>query len=251
MASFKAILRYDPEQLLQLLYKFNASDSEDNEKVESIAKKLKLREAQIICAIGFNRHLPELPEIPPILGFKNYDALIHVRNEYFTTDIYKMLTLDNILSIYASIKDNPNIRQVMEYLLATRLMNIEKRIDETVNSLTIDKYKEEMRAIYSDEVVSLDFVENRLQQADSGFRALLNEVSLIVESKIIPAGDIFFRDSILPQEKKKLLDKGLIPKTLIDMRLSDPNISAVEKKILYDYSKTHPSALISLPINWA
>ncbi len=242
MASFKAILGYSEEQLLQLLYKFNVTDASDDEKAEAIAMKLKLREAQLICAIGFNKHLPQLPEIPPILGYQNSDDLINDRNEYFTTDIYKLLTLDNILSVYASIRENIEMRQIMEYLLSRRLGNIEKRIDETVNSLIIDKYKEEMRSIYSDEIVSIDFVENRLEQSDSGFRALLNEVTLIVESKIIPAGDIFFRNSILPQEKKKLLDKGLIPKTLIEMRLGDPNISAVEKKILYDYVKTHPEA---------
>ena len=239
MASFKEILKLNEEELLQLLYKFNASETDDSEKAEEIGKKLKLREAQLVCAIGFNKTVRELPEIPPILGFENYDALAQARNEYFTTDIYKLLTLDNILSIYSVIKDDPQNRQVMEYLLASRLVTIEKRIEETVNSLIIDKYKEEMRGIYSDEVVSIDFVEKRLEQSDSGFRALLNEVTLIVESKIIPAGDIFFRDSILPQEKKKLLDKGLIPKNLIEMRLGDPNISAIEKKILYDHIKLH------------
>lgn len=234
MASFKAILRYSEEQLLQLLYRFNVSNSANDEKAESIAIRLKLQEAQLVCAIGFNASLPELTEIPPILGFANYDAFVNARNEYFTTDIYKLLTLDNILSIYASSK------QITECLLTSRLRSIEERIDETVNSLIIDKYKEEMRAIYSDEIVSIDFVEQRLEQSDSGFRALINEVSLIVESKIIPAGDIFFRDTILPQEKKKLLHKGLIPKTLIEMRMGDPNITAIEKKILYDYVKTIP-----------
>ena len=239
MASFKEILKLSEEELLQLLYKFNVSETDDSEKAEQIAHKLKLREAQLICAIGFNKSVKQLPEIPPILGFENYDALAHVRNEYFTTDIYKLLTLDNILSIYSTIKDDSQNKQIMEYLLASRLDTIEKRIEETVNSLIIDKYKEEMRGIYSDEIVSIDFVDNRLEQSDSGFRALLNEVTLIVENKIIPAGDIFFRDSILPQEKKKLLDKGLIPRNLIEMRLGDPEISAIEKKILYDYMKLH------------
>ena len=94
-----------------------------------------------------------------------------------------------------------------------------------------------MRAIYSDEIVGIDFVETRLDKSDSGFRALLNEVTLIAENKIIPIGDIFFRDTILPQEKKKLLDKGLIPKNLIDTRLGDPAITDIEKKVLYDYIK--------------
>jgi len=239
MASFKEILNSNEEELLQLLYKFNASAESSEDKAEAIGMKLKLREAQLVCAIGFNESTRNLPEIPPILGFDNYDALLNSRNEFFTTDIYKLVSLDNILSIYSVVKNDIDNKQIIEYLLSNRLMSIEKRIDETVNSLIIDKYKEEMRAIYSDGIVGIDFVENRLEVSDSGFRALLNEVTLIVENKIIPVGELFFRDSILPQEKRKLLNKGLIPRSLIETRLEDPNISDVEKKILYDYMKLH------------
>ncbi len=237
MASFKEILKSSEEELLQLLCKFNVSEVSDEDKAESVAVSLKLREAQLVCAIGFNESVRELPEIPPILGFETNEDLMSHRNEFFTTDIYKLLTLDNILSIYSVVKNDINNKQIMEYLLLNRLKSIEKRIEETVNSLIIDKYKEEMRAIYSDGIVSIDFVETRLEQSDSGFRALLNEVTLIVENKLIPAGDIFFREAILPQEKRKLLNKGLIPRDLVETRLSDANISDVEKKILYDYLK--------------
>jgi hypothetical protein len=237
MASFKEILNSSEEELLQLLYKFNVSEQNDTDKAEAIAIKLKLREAQLVCCIGFNKSVKELPEIPLILGFKNHDGLLNSRNEFFTTDIYKLLTLDNVLSIYSVVKDDLQNKQIMEYLLLNRLETIEKRIEETVNSLIIDKYKEEMRAIYSDGIVGIDFVEKRLDKADSGFRALINEVTLIVENKIIPVGDIFFRDTILPQEKRKLLDKGLIPRSLIETRLENSGISDLEKKILYDYMK--------------
>ncbi len=237
MASFKEIINFSEEELLQLLYKFNLSDKVIENKAEAIAIQLKLREAQLICAIGFNKAVRKLPEIPPILGFANYDSLMNARNEFFTTDIYKLISLDNILSIYSMVKNDIKNKQIMEYLLSNRLETIEKRIEETVNSLIIDKYKEEMRAIYSDGIVGIDFVETRLNKSDSGFRALLNEVTLIVENKIIPAGDVFFRETILPQEKRKLLNKGLIPKDLIETRLSDASISDVEKKILYDHLK--------------
>lgn len=237
MASFKQILNYNEEQLLQLLYKFNVSEEINEDKAEAIAVQLKLREAQLVCAIGFNKAARALPEIASILGFENHDSLINSRNEFFTFDIYKLITLDNILSIFTTVKNDTDNKQIMEYLLSRRLESIEKRIEETVNSLIIDKYKEEMRAIYSDGIVAIDFVETRLDKADSGFRALLNEVTLIVENKIIPAGDVFFRETILPQEKRKLLAKGLIPKELIEARLQDPNISDVEKKILYDHLK--------------
>lgn len=239
MASFKEILRFSEEELLQLLYKFNMLEGNAEDKAELIATQLKLREAQLVCAVGFNKSVKKLPEIASILGFENYDGLVNSRNEFFTMDIYKLLTLDNILSIYSIVKNDIENKQIMEYLLSTRLETIEKRIEETVNSLIIDKYKEEMRAIYSDAIVGIDFVETRLDKADSGFRALINEVTLIVENKIIPVGDVFFRDSILPQEKRKLLDKGLIPRELIESRLEDPEISDLEKKILYDHLKLH------------
>jgi hypothetical protein len=237
MALFMDILNSSEEELLKLLFKFNVSEESNEDKAEAIAVALKIREAQLVCAIGFNESVRNLPEIPPILGFENYDALINSRNEYFTMDIYKLVSLDNILSIYSVVKHDVKNKQIIEYLLSNRLQTIEKRIEETVNSLIIDKYKEEMRAIYSDEIVGIDFVEKRLNESDSGFRALLNEVTLIVENKLIPAGDIFFRESILPQEKRKLLDKGLIPTDLIKTRLIDSNISDVEKKILYDHLK--------------
>ncbi len=125
----------------------------------------------------------------------------------------------------------------MQYLLKMRLERVEARIEETVNSLIIEKYKAEMRAIYSDGIANIDFTEERLNRQDNGFRALLNEVSIIIESKIIPAGDIFFRDSILPEEKRKLLNSGLIPRELIETRLQDETTSQEEKQILNDYLK--------------
>ncbi len=207
MASFKEILNSNEEELLQLLYKFNVVEESDEDKAESIAIKLKLREAQFICAIGFNKSIRNLPEIPLILGFENYDSLINSRNEFFTTDIYKLLTLDNILSVYSVVRDDVENKQIMEYLLSNRLETIEGQIEETVNSLIIDKYKEEMRAIYSDEIVSIDFVETRLNKSDSGFRALLNEVTLIVESKLIPVGDIFFARKFCLRRKENCLIK--------------------------------------------
>ncbi len=92
-----------------------------------------------------------------------------------------------------------------------------------------------MRAIYSDNIADIDFAEKRLSRTNSGFRALLNEVTIIAESKLLPAGDIFFRETILPEEKRKLLNKGMIPIDLIETRLQEEQISQQEKKMLLDY----------------
>ena len=96
-----------------------------------------------------------------------------------------------------------------------------------------------MRAIYNGGIANIDFAEERLNKSDSGFRALLNEVGIIIESKLIPAGDIFFRDSIMPEEKRKLLNKGLIPRELITSRLEDKTIPKEEKRILHEHLQLH------------
>lgn len=236
MTTFNDLIYASDENLLQILHKFHGKEgSGSKDKAALIAGKLELRTAQLICSVGFNPNVRHLTEIPGILDFKNFDALAQARNEIFISDIYKKLTLDNILTIYAIIKDDTDNKQIMQYLLANRLQTIEERIEETVNSMIIEKYKEEMRAVYSDGIASIDFAEERLNKTDSGFRALINEVMIIVENKIIPAGNIFFRDTILPEEKRKLLDRGLIPKDLVETRLQDTAITDQEKRMLCDY----------------
>lgn len=236
MTSFDEILLSSPEDLLKIFYKYNKLDH-TNEKLALIAIEIGLKAAQITCAVGFNKHIADLTDIPPILGYENLDALIQDRNDIFINDVYRKIKLDDILLIYETIKNDDEVIQVMQYLLENRLNNIENRIEQTVNSSTIEKYKNEIRAIYSGNIAGLDFTEHRLNKIDSGFRALVNEVVIIAEQKIIPVGDIFFRNTILPEEKRKLLDKDLVPKELIDARLEDEEISPIERKMLIDYKQ--------------
>ena len=238
MPGFNEILSATEEELVQNFYKFRDDQSLAKEdKLNAIGKKFQLRGAQLVCAVGFNPNTPQLTEILPIMGFDSFDELAKQRNNVFTTDIYKRLTFDNVIEIYSTIKTHTELLQIMPYLLKSRLQNIELKIEATVNSIIIEKYKAEMRAIYCDRIVSIDFVEERLDNKDSGFRALLNEVAIIIESKLIPTGDIFFRESILPEEKRKLLNKGLIPIDLVESRLEDESISNEEKRILMEYLK--------------
>ena len=236
MAKFNEILTGTPEQLVKIFYLYEDDTQDDSElKRKTIAKIIKLKSEQLTCAIGFNPNIDELTDILPILGYENIDELTKDRNDIFINDTYRKLSLENILAIYEAVKDRQQTLQVMQYLLESRLESIESKIEETVNSMIIEKYKAEMRAIYSDNIADIDFAEKRLSRTDSGFRALLNEVTIIAESKLLPAGDIFFRDTILPEEKRKLLNKGMIPKDLIETRLAEDNISQQEKKMLLDY----------------
>lgn len=236
MSRFKELLTSEGEELVKKLYVFIDMDKKDGKKkLGIVAKKLRLRPEQLVVATGFNPEFRGTPELLPILAYENIDDLIKDRNELFIKDIYKKLSLDNILAVYDTVKSDPETLEVMQYLMAQRLQTIEARIEETVNSVIIEKYKTEIRTIYSDGIAGIDFAEKRLDKLDSGFRALLNEVFIITENKIIPAGDIFFRDTILPEEKRKLLVKGLIPDDLIKARLEDEQISQRERKLLNDY----------------
>jgi len=243
MASFRDILTGSGEELVKTFYIY-VKDKQffKQEKFGRIAKELRLSTAQLKCAVGFNPNFKDLTEILPILGYESIDELVQERNALFINDIYKKLSLDNILAIYSVVRDDPELLRVMQYLLESRLKTIESKIEATVNSMIIEKYKAEMRAIYSDGIADIDFAEKRLDKIDSGFRALLNEVAIITESKLIPAGNIFFRNTILPEEKRKLLNKGLIPVELVETRLEDENISPQERKMLNEYLKLNKPA---------
>ncbi len=235
MSIFDDILFESEEALLQRFYKFKAGPSLPTTSITEIAKHFMLRKEQLICALGFNPDARLLIELLPILGFATFNELDQERNNIFIFDIYKKLPLDNVEKIYERIQSTQDMLNVMQYLLTKRLEKVESEIESTVNSMIIEKYKSEMRAIYGMGIASMEFTEDRLNKKDSGFRALLNEVTMIVENKLIPVGEIFFRDAILPQEKQKLLNKGLIPKELVQLRANEDGIKPEEKKILMDY----------------
>lgn len=238
-ASFKKMIQATREELPDFFSRFADIEVPKDKRMQALVRDMALRPEQITCAIGFNPYTPKVPHILSFMGFDTYEQLSQQRNEIFTTDIYRCLTLDNTLNIYNVIKDHPAMLQVMQYLLKVRLQKIESRIEETVNSLIIEKYKAEIRVIYNDGIADIEFAEERLGVQGSGFRALLNEVGIIVESKLIPAGDIFFRNTVLPEEKRRLLNKGLIPRELVEIRLEGEDTPQEEKRILYDFLKLH------------
>ncbi len=237
MASFRQILSCNEEELLKVFYIYHSRHKEAHGNTNAIAKALKLKSGQLICAIGFNSYIENLTEVLPLIGYDNINDLFKERNEIYISDIYKKLSLDNILTLYGYVKQFPESMETVQDLMEKRLANIEEKIESTVNSTIIDKYKEEMKAIYLDGIANIDFAEKRLNKLDSGFRALINEVVIITETKLIPAGDIFFRNTVLPEEKRKLLSKGLIPDDLIEARIQEEDVSQREKNMLMDYLK--------------
>ena len=238
MSRFEEILTATSEDLLKTLYKSSSSQDErtasGGTRTRQVAKNLGLTYAQLVCAVGFNPQIQDLSDVIAVMGFNSYDALAHERNLAFTTDIYQYLGIKDVLAIYQHVARCLPLLEVLQHLLARRLQKIEDRIEATVNSVVIERYKKEMRAIYNDGVAQIDFAEMRLSKVHSGFRALVNEVALIVESRLIPVGDIFFREAILPEEKRRLIIRGLIPRDLVLSRLADYKISAQERAVLED-----------------
>ncbi|MFT4561459.1 MAG: hypothetical protein ACI9BW_001200 [Gammaproteobacteria bacterium] len=235
MTKFQEILTSSGESLLKMLYRSSANGGgRSANNAQEYARNLRLTYAQLVCALGFNRHIQDLPDVITIIGFDSYEALAKQRNHFFSNDIYDRLGIKDVLAIYAYVPDDMKLLPIMQYLLSARLAQIESRIEATVNSIVIERYKKEMRAIYSDGVAQIEFAEERLDKTHSGFRALLNEVSMIVQARLIPIGDIFFRDNILPEEKRRLILKGFIPKDLIEQRLEDSVVPELERIMLVE-----------------
>ena len=182
---FNKILTASGEELLQILYRSKSEIGKKQLTSRHFAQHLKMTYAQFTCALGFNDDIENLPDVIAIAGYTDYEQLADIRNTYFTSDIYDRLGIRDVLQIYSHVACNAKNQQLMQYLMQRRLEGIEARIEATVNSIVIERYKKEMRSIYNDGVAQLDFAEKRLADTHSGFRALLNEVSMIAESRLI------------------------------------------------------------------
>jgi hypothetical protein len=234
MPTFEELLTAPAEELLKLVFKTAAACDREvqGRRSREIAQRLGLTHGQLICALGFNPGMRDLPDVALILGFTGYEELARLRNEYFTHDVYERIGIRDILAIHARVAHDRWNLELLQHLLPIRLQRIEDRIERTVASLVIERYKKEVRSLYAEGVAQPGFVETRLAQAHSGFRALLGEVLLVVQHRVVPVGDIFFRDSVLPEEKRRLIVNGLVPRELIVARLAEAGLGEPERAML-------------------
>jgi len=236
MTTFSDLLNTPARQLSGELERYSFPvDVESSTRIEALSASLDLNPTQLVVGLGFNPGIAEQDDILGLLGFTSAEALFNRRDYLFSTDIYRKLTISRILDIYSAIKGVPSIIDGIQGIILTRLAHIEENINGTISSRVIDSYRQEIRTIYAEGIGQISFAEHRLGIEESGFRALANEVMLIVESRILPAGDLFFRDSIQPEEKRKMIKKDLIPKDLIITRLTEANISEKERKMLKEF----------------
>lgn len=192
-------------------------------RIGAAASRLGLRKAQLVCALGFNPGVQGLAGELAALGYPSFEELARHRNHVFATDVYAELSVDEVQSIYRTAHQDPHCRAIMQYLVPQRLAQIESEIDATVNPNLIDRYQREVRYFYRNGIAQAEFVETRLSQGSPGFRALSDELTLLIEAKLLTGAALIEHPALVPSEKRRLIERGLaLPVPGIGMALDRP-----------------------------
>ena len=78
-----------------------------------------------------------------------------------------------------------------------------------------------------------EYAEKRLNNAALGpCRVVAGELDVIIDNNLLPAPNIFFMDTVLGEEKRSLVERGLISKEMVNNRLNNPAISEEERQVL-------------------
>ncbi|MCG8323909.1 MAG: hypothetical protein MI673_00200 [Thiotrichales bacterium] len=236
MPSFTEILTASDAELVKIFYKVK-SDAKDDfiVRINKVAAQLGLNHTQLICALGFNRHIRELTDIHSILGFRSFKILTYREEELFSTDTYNQLSIDNILDIYSERLEDQEILDRIRTLLLPRLRHIEEDIEKNDDPSHVISYRMEIHSIYNAGIADQNFAGERLNQDNGKYRMLANEVLLIVDSGFHPPTNLFFMDTLTVEERKDLIENKDIPDEVIKNRLQNPNIDDEERAILEDF----------------
>ncbi len=233
MSSFTELLTASDADLVKIFYKITINENDDFIiKINKAAAQLGLNHSQLVCALGFNRHIRELSDIYSTLGFRSYKLLSYRCNELFSTDTYNQLAIDNILDIYSERLEDQLILDTIKQLINTRLGNIEASINKNDDPSHLFSYRMEIHSIYSAGIVDKEFAGQRMQLNNGKFRTISDEVNAIVQAGFFPPSNLFFLDSLAPDEKKLLIENGHISHDMIKNRLQNTNITQDERDML-------------------
>lgn len=230
-SAFHRLLHAPAEALREKLVPL-AADFPAAARPGRLAAGLGLSHAQLVCALGFSLHGRQLHSLPGLLGLAGRRELELQRDRAFIHDVYRELPFDELMALYRAVREDAGALHVMQYLMRVRLEHIEQRIEGTVDSLTITRYKKEVRTLYMEGIAGLDFAAYRLSRTENGFRALVNEVEAIAESRLIPVGELFFMDDVLIEEKRRLIQRGHVPRELVAQRLRATGVPTSERRML-------------------
>ncbi len=236
MLSFTELLTASDSDLVKTFYKISVDENDDFIiKINKTAAQIGLNHTQLVCALGFNKHIRELVDIYSTLGFRSYKLLSYRCNELFSTDTYNQLQIDNILDIYSERLEDEQILDSIKELISPRLGNIEAYIDKHDDPTHVFSYRMEIQSIYSAGIVGKEFAEQRLKMNNGKFRIISDEVNAIVLAGFFPPSNLFFTDDVIPEEKKLLIESKQISQDMIKNRLQNKNISEDERDMLESY----------------
>ncbi len=236
MTSFTELLTASDDELVRIFYKTSTGDEKDFiKRINIVAAQLDLNHSQLVCALGFNKHIRELTDIQQQLGFRSYKLLIYRQNELFTTDTYTQLPIDNILDIYSERLEDQEVLNTLRELLRPRLEHIEKQIEKTDDPGHIISYKMEIHSIYTAGIADKAFADDRLKKDIGKYRLMANEANVIIEAGYHPPSNLFFMDTLSPEERRDLIEGGHINKDMIKNRLQNAKTSEEEREILEEY----------------
>lgn len=236
MISFTELLTASDEDLVKLFYKVKPGDDPDFiKRINKIAKQMGLNHSQVVCALAFNKHIRDLTDIVSTLGFRSYKLLAYRQNELFTTDTYQQLTIDNILDIYSEHLADEQILAMIRELLGPRLEHIEADIGKNDDPSHVMSYRMEIHAIYNAGIADKAFAEARVKKDIGKFRIIANELNVIAETGLVPPSNFFFMDTVLPEEKRELIQNNHIPAEMIKNRLQNSHISEEERDMLEEF----------------
>ncbi len=236
MAEFRDILAAPEEKLVQIFYRIKPLQHDDFiAKINHTASQLDVNHSQLVCALGFNKNIRDLTDILSVIGFTSYKLLSYRRNELFSTDTYDGLDIDNILDIYTERLEDAELLDTLRELLPARFSSIEAKIGRGDDPSAIMSYKMEIHSAYGAGIVTQEFAESRMLQGIGKYRLMTDEVDMIVEEKLIPPSNLFFLDSLLPDEKKLLINSGGVTDLMIRNRMQNTSITDDEREMLETY----------------
>ena len=236
MLSFTELLTASDSDLVKIFYKIKANPKDDFIiRINKVAAQLGLNHSQLVCALGFNKYIRNLSDIYSTLGFRSYRLLSYRCNELFSTDTYNQLSVDNILDIYSERLEDQQILESIREMLEPRLAHIEDDLDKTEDPGHVISYRMEIHSIYTAGIVDKSFAEYRINKDIGRFRVLANEINTIIEAGFFPPSNMFFMNTISPEEKKDLIIHNHVTHDMIKNRLQNTGISKDEREMLEDY----------------
>lgn len=165
------------------------------------------------------------------LGFTHFDALVAARNYAFIHDVYRALTINNIVEIYAAIARFQEPGTDWSELVLTRVTNLESQLEETINPILIGGYKLEIRAIYDNRLASATFVQGRLTPNHAVMRDIANENALMLERGAIEPLAFLECPGLSLDEKRRAVFQGLIPPLVADHFIRQ--LDSVEERLRF------------------